>query len=173
MSAPMRPGGDPRQQGAQQAQRGPRGQDDRRGRGRGNLRLVDGPREPQNIEGCVPPHDLDAEAAVLSACMLSAQAINLVIDLLRQEHFYSDDNGLIWKAILDLVEEGKPVDLVTVATKLRNSDQLSRVGGSSYLAQISDASPSVANVRAHAEIVYDKARRRWFIASCQHMAALG
>ena len=173
MSAPMRPGGDPRQQGAQQGQRGPRGQDDRRGRGRGNLRLVDGPREPQSIEGCVPPHDLDAEAAVLSACMLSAAAINLVIDLLKQEHFYSDDNGLIWKAILDLVEEGKPVDLVTVATKLRNSDQLARVGGSSYLAQISDASPSVANVRAHAEIVYDKARRRWFIASCQHMAALG
>ncbi len=125
------------------------------------------------VAGRVPPHDLDAEAAVLSAALLSADAFVEVGGWLRPEHFYSEANALIYKAISALFAVGTPVDIVSVASWLRDREQLSRAGGSSYLAQITDATPAVAHVTAHAEIVIAKSKARAMIAACQRFAAEG
>lgn len=125
------------------------------------------------VEGRVPPHDLDAEAAVLSAVLLNRDALALVVDRLGPDHFYSSANGYIYAACEKLAAADKPIDIVTVAGYLRDRDQLKAVGGSPYLAQLSDATPAVAHVENHADIIREKWRVRRIIAECQRVAAEG
>jgi replicative DNA helicase len=124
-------------------------------------------------EGRVPPHDLDAEAAVLSAALLSPDAFGEVQELLAPEHFYADSNRRIFEAIVALNSESTPVDLVSVASWLRSRERLEQVGGTPYLAQLTDATPAVAHVAAHAKTVRDKARLRQLIATFQQYTAEG
>lgn len=124
--------------------------------------------------GRVPPSDLDAEGAVLSACLLRAQdCLDDVRQVLKPGHFYADANRRIYEAILDLDAEGKPVDIVLVAGRLRAQARLEQVGGSPYLSQLSDATPAVAHVVDHARVVVEKARLRRVISTCQTFAAEG
>src|SRR5215207_9092725 len=95
--------------------------------------------EPAMSAGRVPPHDLDAEAAVLSAILLSREALDRVLEILRPEHFYSDANGRIYEASQQLALAGTPIDIVSVASWLRDRERLAQIGGPSYLAQIADA----------------------------------
>jgi replicative DNA helicase len=129
--------------------------------------------EPSIVAGRVPPHDLDAEAAVLSAILLERDALDRVLEMLHPEHFYSDSNGRIFEACRALALEGQPVDITTAAGWLRDRGRLSQVGGPSYLAQLADATPAVAHVAAHAQAVYEKWRVRALIATCQRIAAEG
>jgi replicative DNA helicase len=141
------------------------GQDDRRG-GRTM-------REPPVVAGRVPPHDLDAEAAVLSAVMLKRDALDQVAEILKPEHFYSEANGRIFEAALALALESAPIDSVQVASWLRSRERLQQIGGVAYLAQIVDATPAVAHVQAHAKTVREKWRLRRLIAECQRISAEG
>src|SRR5262245_51506654 len=129
--------------------------------------------EPAMVNGRVPPHDLDAEAAVLSAILLSREALDRVLEMLKPEHFYSDANGRIYEAAQALALAGTPIDIVSVASYLRDRERLAQIGGPSYLAQLADATPAVAHVGAHAQVVYEKWRVRALIASCQRIAAEG
>ena len=143
---------------------------------RSYLRLAsrsDAPEKPGIVSGRVPPQDLDAEAAVLSAMLLSREAVDRVLDILKPEHFYSDANGRIYEVAQELASSGRPVDNVTVAGVLRDRDRLAQVGGSSYLAHLTDATPAVANVEAHARRIFDKWRLRVSIATHQAIAAEG
>ena len=123
--------------------------------------------------GRVPPHDLDAEGAVLSAVLLTAEAFDRVQEALAPEHFYAEAHRRIFEAVLDLHGAGKQVDLVTVAAWLRDRERIAQVGGMEYLAQLSDATPAVAHVEAHARIIREKWRMRQLIATCQRVAAEG
>lgn len=121
----------------------------------------------------MPPHDPEAETSVLSAVMLDPTALPKVIDFLRPEHFYSDGHRWIYAAAVGVWRAKDPVDLTTVASWLRDRDKLLRVGGAAYIAQVADASPVVANVRAHAVAVHNAWRRRQVILACQKIAAVG
>lgn len=129
--------------------------------------------EPGMSAGRVPPHDLDAEAAALSAALLDREALLILIGLLLPEHFYSDANGRIFEAVIDLHKIGKPVDIVSVAGWLRDRERLGQIGGASYLGQLADATPAVAHIAGHAAVVYEKWRLRRTIAVCQKVAAEG
>lgn len=131
------------------------------------------PPTPPVVAGRVPPSDLDAEAAVLSACLASADAIDEVADVVRPEHCYSMANRAVLDAVLALHAEGQAVDLVTVASRLRAADEMERVGGATYLAQLVDATPAVSHVREHASRVRELWRARRLIAACQVGAAEG
>lgn len=102
--------------------------------------------ELQPVAGRVPPHDLFAEAAVLSAMLLSAEAFDRVQEVLAPEHFYADRHRRIFEAVLELNQLNQPVDLVTVAGWLRDRERLAQVGGTAYLAELADATPAVAHV---------------------------
>lgn len=123
--------------------------------------------------GRVPPHDLAAEAAVLSAILLESNSLTRVRPLLKPARFYSDANRRVYEAACEVQDSGNPVDIVSVASWLRDRDLLQQVGGASYLAQLSDATPAVAHVASHAQLVVEKHRLREFIASCQRAAAEG
>jgi replicative DNA helicase len=116
---------------------------------------------------------LDAEAAVLSATLLSAEAFDSVQDVLSAEHFYADANRRIYEAVVELSSSGRPVDVVSVASFLRDRGRLDQIGGTPYLAQIVDATPAVAHVGEHARVIREKWRLRSLIATCQRFAAEG
>lgn len=138
-----------------------------RQRRKGTLEKV----EPPVVAGRVPPNDLDAEAAVLAAVLLERDVLARVLEILKPEYFYSEANGRIFEAASRLLEDGSTVDIVSVASWLRDRDRLAGVGGAKYLAQLSDATPAVANVMDHAAIVHEKWRTRQLIATCQRVAA--
>jgi replicative DNA helicase len=121
--------------------------------------------------GRVPPHNLDAEAAVLSTVLLKPDEYDVVAGIIQVPHFYSDANRRIFEAVAALHEASQPVDTVTVATWLQAHGRLAQVGGPPYLALIMDSVPAVANVTAYAEIVRDAWQKRQLIAQCQTFAA--
>ncbi len=123
--------------------------------------------------GRVPSSDLDAEAAVLSACLLDQAAYDKVQVLLQPRHFYADANRRVYMAIQELSEKGSPIDVVSVAGVLRDHEKLQAVGGSPYLAQLSDATPAVANVLTHAQTIVDKWNVRTITHTCQTIANEG
>lgn len=110
---------------------------------------------------------------MLSAILLSREALDRVQEILKPEHFYSDANGRIYDAMTQLVLAGTAIDIVSVASYLRDRERLAQIGGPSYLAQLADATPAVAHVEAHAAIVVAKWRLRSVIATCQRIAATG
>jgi len=130
-------------------------------------------RPPPPRSGRVPPHDLNAEGAVLAACLLDQSAIDTVRGLIEPEHCYADANRRILEAVYALDDASTPVDLVTVASKLRDLQRLEQVGGTPYLAQLSDATPAVAHVEHHAKAVRDLWRVRQAIALHHEKAAEG
>lgn len=134
---------------------------------------TDAARELRPEAGRVPPHDLDAEAAVLSAIFLEPEAFDRVQETLKADHFYSDANRRIFDSIVQLQQAGRPVDVVSVAGYLRDRERLQQVGGTPYLAQLADATPAVAHVEAHAKTIREKWRLRQLIATCQRFAAEG
>jgi replicative DNA helicase len=137
------------------------------------LRAVGGQPELVALEGRVPPHDLEAEAAVLSAVMVDPLAFDKVNELLRPEQFYSEAHRRMYEACVDLSASGKPVDVVQVATWLRDRDRLAQVGGVAYLTEVLNAAPAVANVAAYAQTIHEKARIRQLILTCQRVVAQG
>lgn len=130
-------------------------------------------RELRPLSGRMPPADLDAEAAVLSSVFLSGDAFDQVQEFLQPDHFYSDANRRIFEAIVDLQSVGRPVDVVSVAGWLRDKGRLEQVGGTVYLAELTDATPAVAHVETHARVIREKWRVRQLIAACQRYAAEG
>jgi len=126
---------------------------------------------PSNVAGRVPPHDLDAEAAVLAAVLLDRNALDKVQDILQPEHFFSDAHGRIYEAAQELAMAGASLDIISVGAWLRDRERLQQVGGAAYLAQLADATPTVAHVAQHARVVFEKARARRAIAAFQRAAA--
>lgn len=129
----------------------------------------------QPVAGRVPPADLDSEAAVLSAALLDAAALDVVREIIPvpKGTMYADANARILEAAYALQDKGQPVDIVQVAGWLRDAGRLDQIGGTPYLAQLADATPAVAHVADHAQRVRRKARIRCMISICQVAAAEG
>lgn len=125
------------------------------------------------VAGIVPPHDLDAEAAVLSAVLLDHEALAKMLEVLKPEHFYSHANGRIFQAAQQLAIARTPVDVITVASWLRDKGWLEKVGGSPYLAELADATPAVGHVAAHAERVREMFDDRELIAEVARIRVEG
>jgi replicative DNA helicase len=129
--------------------------------------------EPPTVDGRVPPHDLDAEAAVLSAILIDAGALDRVLEFLKPDHFYSEAHRRIYEASIELRAVGQPVDVVQVGTWLKNRERIAQIGGMAYLTEILNAAPAVANVAAYGKTIHEKWRVRQLIATCQRVSATG
>ncbi len=128
---------------------------------------------PPSIDGRVPPHDLDAEAAVLSSVMVDPNAFDRVQDFLLPEHFYSEAHRRIFEACVELKQVGQPLDTVQVGSWLKTRGRIAQVGGMGYLTEILDAAPAVANVQAYGQTIFEKYRIRQLILICQRVSAEG
>ncbi|MEJ2168103.1 MAG: DnaB-like helicase N-terminal domain-containing protein, partial [Desulfobacterales bacterium] len=111
----------------------------------------------------LPPQNIEAEEAIISAILIDNDALLEVIETLAPGDFYRTAHQKIYAAIIDLFDKAEPVDLVTLANKLKEKGQLEEVGGASYLARLVDAVPLAVNALHYAKIVHDKASLRRLI----------
>ncbi len=121
----------------------------------------------------VPPHDLDAERSVLSSLLLDNRAMHEVVLELTAKEFYHPAHQAIFRAMIAVHEEQKPVDLITLSEYLNAHKMLDAIGGPVFLAEIADFEVTAANVTHHARIVRDKAVKRALIGVATEIAEEG
>lgn len=121
----------------------------------------------------MPPQDMEAEMSVLGSLMLDQGAIVQVIDILKAEDFYRENHRLIYGAMQDLFEQHAPIDLLSVASRLKEKKSLEKTGGNSYLTELVNNVPSSSNVQHYAEIVRKKRILRHLIEASNQINQLG
>ena len=105
----------------------------------------------------VPPHSLEAEQSVLGGLLLDNSAADKIGDILDGQDFYNDAHRNLFSAIMNLIADNKPADVVTVAEVLGSLKKLDYVGGMAYLGALVENVPTAANIRRYAEIVRERA----------------
>ena len=88
------------------------------------------------VIGRVPPQDIIAEKSLLGAIMLSSDAILDIITILRPQDFYEIRHQLIFQAMIELYDQHKPIDILTLTAKLRANKNLKNIGGAPYLTEL-------------------------------------
>jgi replicative DNA helicase len=126
---------------------------------RGRMREVRGGPET----ALVPPHDLDAERAVIGAMLVSETAVASVAEKLSPEDFYLEVHRVIYGAMMRLYAHGEPIDQLTLTNELRSGGEFEKAGGRAYVFQIVESVPTPANAARYAEIVRAKALLREII----------
>ncbi len=116
--------------------------------------------EPSSSMGKMPPQAVDLEEAVLGALMLEKEALTAVVDILSPDSFYKDSHKLIYESILDLFNQGEPIDLLTVTNQLRKNGNLELAGGAYHITELTSKVSSAANIEYHARIVTEQAMKR-------------
>jgi len=115
------------------------------------------------IQGRLMPQALDAERAVIGACLIEQDAFSRISELLRSDSFYDTKHQIIFGAIKHLNDAGEPVDCLTVTDRLQKNGELGKAGGASYIGELSTSMLSSAHIELHARIVAEKAQRRHII----------
>ncbi|MFZ3577697.1 replicative DNA helicase [Virgibacillus sp. DJP39] len=110
-----------------------------------------------------PPHNIEAEQAVIGAIFLEPEAFSSASELLLPEDFYRASHQRIYETMIKLSDKGEPIDLVTVTTSLSNAKTLDEVGGVSYLTDIAGSVPTAANISYYSKIVEEKSVLRRLI----------
>ena len=108
----------------------------------------------------VPPHDLDAERAVIGAMLVSEAAVSVVGEMLAAEDFYSETHRVLYGAMMRLYAKGEPIDQLTLSDELRSVGEFDRIGGRQYVFRLVESVPTAANAARYAEIVRGKALLR-------------
>jgi replicative DNA helicase len=108
----------------------------------------------------VPPHDLDAERAVIGAMLVSEAAVSVVGETLAAEDFYSETHRVLYGAMMRLYSRGEPIDQLTLSDELRSVGEFDRIGGRQYVFRLVESVPTAANAARYAEIVRGKALLR-------------
>ena len=108
----------------------------------------------------VPPHDLDAERAVIGALLVSESAVAAVAEQLTPEEFYSETHRIIYAAMMRLYSRGDRIDQITLTNELNSINEFDRVGGRAYIFQLVESVPTASNAARYAEIVRGKALLR-------------
>ncbi|MEX1014568.1 MAG: replicative DNA helicase [Candidatus Paceibacterota bacterium] len=108
----------------------------------------------------LPPQDLEAEISVLGSLMIDKNSIIKVASVLVPEDFYHPSHQKIYEVIINLFEKGKPIDVITVSSKLKEKGVMKEVGGSDYLTELMEKVPTSAHVEHYASTVREKRVRR-------------
>lgn len=121
----------------------------------------------------LPPQSREAEQATLGSVLIDKNAIDKIADVIRPEDFYDDRHGIIFDTILDLYEKSVPADLLSLSTRLEERGELEKIGGRSYLTELTNVVPTATNVVHYANTVQRKATLRRLIEASSQIAAFG
>ncbi len=121
----------------------------------------------------IPPHNLEAEQAVLGAMLLSAEAVEGALGMLADTDFYRPAHGRIFTAMSDLYARSVPVDHLSVADRLESTGEMEAAGGKPYLLDLSGAVPTTANWKRYADIVKRLSMLRQLIGAATQIVAMG
>ena len=117
----------------------------------------------------VPPHNIEAEQAVLGALLLDWGAMSQIMTILRPDRFYSLQNQIIFEALVNLSLKNVRGDVLTLKDELTKSGKLEQAGGTSYIASLTDMVPSSSNIEYYAKVVLDNSTRRELIRISSEM----
>ncbi|NTU71240.1 MAG: replicative DNA helicase [Coriobacteriia bacterium] len=137
--------------------------------------VLDRERAPRSSGGFdrVPPHNLEAEQAVLGTMFLSLDAVEGALTQLQPEDFYRPAHARIFTAMADLHNRSIPIDHLSVADRLESSGELEAAGGKPYLLDVTGVVPTAANWPRYAEIVKRNSMLRQLIGAGTGVVALG
>lgn len=121
----------------------------------------------------VPPHNQEAEEAVLGSLLIDKDALIKIADILFPEDFYIGKNKIIFQAILDVYNQKEPIDILNLTTRLEDQKKLNEIGGRGYLVTLTNAVPTAYNVKSYATIVQRKATMRRLINSAHQILSYG
>lgn len=127
----------------------------------------------ESSAGRIPPQNIEAEASLLGSILIEKDAIIKIADIVTADDFYVDRHALIFAAIMDLYEARQPIDIVSLSNKLAEASELERIGGASYITELTSAVPTAAHVVHYAGIVAHKATLRRLIAAASNISGLG
>ena len=123
--------------------------------------------------GKIPPHDAEAEQAILGSMLTDQDAVIDSIEVLKPEDFYREDNKYIYEAMCNLYNKAEPIDIITVKDELTSMQKFEAVGGIEYLALLPDKVPLVANADKYIKIVQEKSILRQLIKTAGEIESLG
>lgn len=116
------------------------------------------------------PSSEEAELCVLGSVLIDNDALLNVSEFLRPEHFYNENHGKIFEAMLSLFENRSPIDIVTVAEKLREFKILKRIGGKAFLVRLANEVPTAANVESYGRIIKGLSAKRELISAAARIS---
>jgi len=112
-----------------------------------------------------PPHSLEAERTVLGGILINNAYLSVALSLLTPEDFYRDAHRQILAGMVNLMDRGQPIDLLTLSDELQKSGSLEEVGGAAYLASLMDGVPRTLNIEYYVQIIKEKSLLRKLIMS--------
>lgn len=121
----------------------------------------------------IPPHNLEAEMAVLGSALVDRNIMPVVANIVAPEDFYAHVHATLFEALRGLSDRGQPMDKIAVAEELRRRDALDRVGGLPYLNRLMDTVQTATSASYYAQLVAEKARLRRMISAAKQIYQLG
>ena len=115
------------------------------------------------------PHSIEAEQSVIGSMLLDRDAILIASEILTSDDFYQNQYGIIFDAMVELCNEGKPVDTITLQNRLKEKDVPPDISSMEYVRELLEAVPTSANVKYYANIVSDKAQLRKLIRATEEV----
>ena len=108
----------------------------------------------------IPPHNLEAEVAVLGSILINPESMNKVVEILDTDSFYSPQNRLIYEAAYILYNQNKPIDYLSISEYFKSRNQLDEIGGIEYLSELGLDTVLSSNIEYYAQIIKDNALKR-------------
>lgn len=121
----------------------------------------------------IPPHNIEAEESVLGAVMMDKEAISKIADILKPDDFYNEQNSQIYEIILELYEQQQPLDILNVASRMKDKGVLKSLGGRRHLTDLINSIATASNIVSHANLVKNKSILRRLIAAASEVVNLG
>ena len=129
------------------------------------------PAMDENVIKRIMPHSLEAEQSVIGSMFIDAEAIAAATEQISGEDFYNRQYGVVFDTIVELNNEGKPIDFVTLQDRLRSKEDVPpEVSGLDFLTNLIAAVPTSANIKYYAGIVAEKATLRRLIRTNEEIA---
>lgn len=122
--------------------------------------------------GRLPPQNLDAERSLLGAILVDSDAIVAVADVVSPDSFYSPQHQIVYGAMQSLYEKRQPIDVVTLTNEIKKMKKLKEVGGTAFVAELSNVVSSAANIKHYAQLVAEAYVKRRMIALSTEMSDL-
>ncbi|KGF10445.1 DNA helicase [Peptostreptococcus sp. MV1] len=120
-----------------------------------------------------PPHNLESEQCVIGSIIMESETIIPVAEILDREDFYMDAHKVIYESMIELSNERKPIDIVTLSNRLKEKGYLDQVGGINYLTSTTNMIPTTSNVKVYAEIVKKNSILRKLISASNDIISMG
>ena len=127
----------------------------------------------ENTIGKLPPQSLETEQSLLGCLLIDKDAFIKIADKITEEDFYKDANSKIFEAMKELYNRQEPIDILTLSTRLEEKNELEKIGGRSYLAQLSNLVATAAHAASYANIVQRKATLRRLLDAASKIGELG